>query len=531
MQIKGRKIMKKVIILAVIFFVSSFLFSYEYIMNTNPSGIGSLTGTVKVTTLTNGNWDFGYYDLAVPAINRFYYYGKLVTHLRISTKGYVVLGFGSASGTGTIYVNQSIPNPASDNNIVAPLWDDYVLAGAAGGAGEIWYRIFNGGGNNNYIIVEWRGVRNYGTSTAYTFSCAFCSAPHPNFANGIIFTYIDVDSGNATYDYGKFATVGIENSTGTIGEQFSYNEAIVTNGLKITFTPFVPIYGSTIDQNTSPDGYPDAIVFRPSNGYLYYTNSNGSTGSYKFGTKGDVALPGDFDGDGDSDECVFRPSNNHWYGNSPTFDIQWGTSGDIPVPADYDHDGIMDIAVFRPSNGYWYVYIRGTGTVYSWQWGQTGDIPLPADYDGDTYADLAVYRPANGTWYIRKSSDWGIVEKQWGTAGDIPMPTNMGCYGYSQPTVFRPSNGYWYSLNQNTSSVISYQWGQDGDVPVPADENTGCATDMVVFRPGDGHWYLYYHSGGLPGSFAWGTLGDKPRFRRSFLIVSPPPNSGGPDLH
>jgi len=110
------------------------------------------------------------------------------------------------------------------------------------------------------------------------------------------------------------------------------------------------------------------------------------------------------------------------------------------------------------------------------------------------------------------------------------MPTNMGCYGYSQPTVFRPSNGYWYSLNQNTSSVVSYQWGQDGDVPVPADENAGCATDEVVFRPASGYWYLSAASF-LPSSFQWGTLGDKPRFRRSFLIVSPPPNSGGPDLH
>ena len=95
--------MKKMIVLSMVLLVSSFLYSYEYIMNTNPSGIGSHTGTVQVTTWTSGNWDDGYYDLAVPAINQFYYYGKLVTHLRISTKGYVVLVFGSASGTGTIW--------------------------------------------------------------------------------------------------------------------------------------------------------------------------------------------------------------------------------------------------------------------------------------------------------------------------------------------------------------------------------------------------------------------------------------------
>ena len=526
--------MKKMIILCMVLLVSSFLYSYEYIMNTNPSGIGSHTGSTRVSTLTSGNFDEGYYNLAIPARNQFYYYGKLVTHLQITTNGYIVLGYGSAPTVSVDWSNGSLPDPSVGyaNSIVAPLWDDYWLAGYTNGAGDIYYSFVTNSNYNDYISIEWRAVevRGGGDATTRSFSAAFCSANNPYRANTIIFVYADTDSGNVAYANGVGATVGIENSTGTQGELYSYNQAIVTDGRKITFTPFVPIYGSTTDHYLS-DGYPDAVIFRPSDGNWYFYGSDGSTYPFHFGAKGDVALPGDYDGDGDADECVFRPSNNHWYGNSPTFDIQWGTSGDIPVPADYDHDGIMDIAVFRPSNGYWYVYIRGTGTVYSWQWGQTGDIPLPADYDGDTYADLAVYRPANGTWYIRKSSDWGIVEKQWGTAGDIPMPTNMGCYGYSQPTVFRPSNGYWYSLNQNTSSVISYQWGQDGDVPVPADENTGCATDMVVFRPGDGHWYLYYHSGGLPGSFAWGTLGDKPRFRRSFLIVSPPPNSGGPDQH
>jgi hypothetical protein len=521
--------MKKMIVACMVFFVSSFLFSYEYLMNTNPLGIGSHTGYNLITTLTGGNWDDGYYDLAIPEANKFYYYGKKVTHLRISTNGYVVLGFGSATGNGTLPSNQSIPNPAADNNIVAPLWDDYVLA-AGGGVGDIYYEFVTNANNNNHISVEWRGVRRAGsTDTAYSFSCAFYGANNGNYANSIAFVYADVDSGNATYDNGKSATVGIENSTGTQGAQYSCNEAIVSNGRKILFTPFVPIYGSTTDIYPGVyDGKPDAVVFRPSNGYWYYYNSDGSQRSFEYGQKGDVALPGDY-GAGFSLECVFRPDNGHWYCRIPYIDIKWGTSGDIPVPADYDGDGSLDIAVFRPSNGTWYVYIRGTGTIYSWQWGQPGDIPLPADYDNDNYADLAVFRPANSTWYIRKSSDWSMVEKKWGTEGDVPMPTNIYFMIYSTMTVFRPSNGFWYTLNQQTGDIRSGPWGQDGDVPVPADENAGGNTDVTVFRPENGYWYIVGSpSGGLPASFQWGQLGDQPRFRCSFLVVSPPPAGGSP---
>jgi hypothetical protein len=439
--------MKKIIILCMLFCVSSFLFSYEYIMNTSPSGIGSYTGVVQITTWTP-NADDGYYDLAVPDGNKFYYYGKLVTYLRIFTNGVVHLFSGSSSLTSGTAGNYPIPYPGSNpNSIVAPFWDDWDLRTTGG----VYYQIVQNADKNNYISVEWRGVPRFGSpATAYSFSCAFLSSNNCFLPNTIIFAYADVDSGNATYDNGKDATVGIENSTGTIGEQYSYNEAIVSNGMRITFTPFVPIYGSTTDQADS-DGHPDPIVFRPSDGNWYNYNSDGTTDTYHFGMKGDVPLPGDYDGDGDSDECVFRPSDGYWYGNSPSFAIQWGTAGDIPVPADYNGDGILDLAVFRPSNGYWYVYILDVGTVYSWQWGQPGDIPLPADYDNDNYADLAVFRPANNTWYIRKSSDWSIISKPWGTEGDIPFPTNFYSSAYSSPTVFRPSDGTFYAVNTTSS--------------------------------------------------------------------------------
>ena len=82
------------------------------------------------------------------------------------------------------------------------------------------------------------------------------------------------------------------------------------------------------------------------------------------------------------------------------------------VPADFDGDGDTDVSVWRPSNGFWYL----DGSPWK-QWGSSPDVPVPGDYDGDGDTDVAVWRPSNGFWYL-DGSPW----KQWGSSGDRPLP-------------------------------------------------------------------------------------------------------------
>jgi hypothetical protein len=63
--------------------------------------------------------------------------------------------------------------------------------------------------------------------------------------------------------------------------------------------------------------------------------------------------------------------------------VACGASGIIPVPGDYDGDGDTDIAYFRPSNSRWYVL--GNASV---AYGSSTDFPLPVrdtNGDGDPY--------------------------------------------------------------------------------------------------------------------------------------------------
>ena len=181
------------------------------------------------------------------------------------------------------------------------------------------------------------------------------------------------------------------------------------------------------------DGLADPAVYRPGaapgqQSYFYYrpsfNNPEGNTTYVPWGTNGDIAVRGDFSGDGRLDPTVFRPQTATWFsvnvndGNSTTV-RNWGIPTDKLVPADYTGDGKTDHAVFR--NGVWYILRSDTGLAEYTSWGLSTDTLVPADYDGDGRADIAVYR--DGTWYILQGTS-GDRRVQFGLSTDVPTPTS-----------------------------------------------------------------------------------------------------------
>jgi len=494
--------------------VSCWAFGHEYIMDDGLPGAILYVDT-QITTLTGGDWDDGYYDMALPADNHFYFYGKKVTHLRIWTNGYITCGFGGPPSDPPDPTPDDMPNSDSPNAYIAPWRDDWDLSAA----GKIYYLI-NTGGRNNWVTVKWDGVAHHDDPTArYTFAAAFIAGylSSDTFArqDTIIFEYELAHSGTGAHDCGKTGTVGIEHYTGWQCEKYCHNSASLSDNASILFTPFVPAYGGT-DYNGN--GTPDVAVWRPDNGNIYYRYDSGSTAMYHWGTLGDVFLPGDYDGGGAAEDMVYRPSTGVWWGRSPFTVTAWGTHGDIPVPADYDNDGKTDLAVFRPSNGSWYIRYSSGGTGFI-PWGTQGDIPVPNDYDNDGKADLAVYRTSTGVWWIRKSSNPATAFViPWGADGDVPTPVSYYTT-YPNPCVYRPSGGGWYVQAQNSGASTVFFWGADYDVPVPNDVTAGGASEFIVWRPSNGIWYEKYGQAG----FSWGAAGDKPRSRLSRSIIAPSP--------
>ena len=168
----------------------------------------------------------------VPA---FRYAGQDYTRVGIVSNGYVVVGGGS--GADVQFVNQTLPNAALPNNVLAPFWTD--LNPDAGGALRIGTLT---DGVSTWLVMEWEGVREYSTPRVASFQVWIGL----NGVQDISFAYGSLQ-GNGD---GGFLTVGAENRLGNRGANY-YVDGVGTlpvagTQLRVSSTPGTPGESRTI---------------------------------------------------------------------------------------------------------------------------------------------------------------------------------------------------------------------------------------------------------------------------------------------
>jgi subtilisin family serine protease len=131
-------------------------------------------------------------------------------------------------------------------------------------------------------------------------------------------------------------------------------------------------------------------VWRPQGGLFYAdTHVPGYNGEkpIQFGLPGDIAIAGDWDGDGRDTVGVYRPNGGLFFldvnrpGYSGEGAFQFGLPGDLPVAGDWNGDGIDDVGVFRPSSGQFFLDAgpRGYNGEIPFRFGLDGDLPIAGE--------------------------------------------------------------------------------------------------------------------------------------------------------
>ncbi|MGH3353113.1 MAG: carboxypeptidase regulatory-like domain-containing protein [Nocardioides sp.] len=165
----------------------------------------------------------------------FSFYGESYDQAWVSTNG--ALNF---LGANSAYSNSTIPSPSVPNAAIYPLWDDQEIDAAAG----VYTGTTTVGGVDGFVI-EWRGIH------ALNNDAGTLTTSVTLLANGeVIIGYDDVaDDARAK---GSSATIGLENTDGTIASQYSYNTAAVSSGLSVRYdtAPMGTVTGTVTDLNT-----------------------------------------------------------------------------------------------------------------------------------------------------------------------------------------------------------------------------------------------------------------------------------------
>ncbi len=165
------------------------------------------------------------------------FYGTLYNNVTISTNGNAALAAGATSLSNVALPSTSLPNGA-----VYPFWDDFIVDASAG-----VYTGVVGSAPNRKFAIEWRNVRFYADAAQRLSFVAEIGED-----GTVTFRYKDIGAG---LENGNSATIGLENAAGTDAFQYSFNTAVVTDGLAIGFntTKHGVVRGTVTDAN---DGLP-----------------------------------------------------------------------------------------------------------------------------------------------------------------------------------------------------------------------------------------------------------------------------------
>lgn len=199
-------------------------FGYEYWDSAEPGGPPFNFVDISGTGTALGLIDDGEANIAIGF--SFPFYGVSYTDLRVGNNGGVIL-----ATSGNLWAGNTCPLPytSADGPLILPFWDDI-----DSDTGDVYYQTFATcpnawAGSGQCLVVQWNGRPHFSNFGDATFELILYDNGH------ILFQYQDVVFGDASYDNGASASVGIQdyaqNSAYVL--EYSCDAANISDGMAI----------------------------------------------------------------------------------------------------------------------------------------------------------------------------------------------------------------------------------------------------------------------------------------------------------
>jgi|GEM_PF-1303076 len=468
--------------------------SYGYAWTDSKAPIPSVTFNwveIRTTgTYTHVTSDDSY-GTGFPIGFNFTFYGNRYTSFNVTTNGLLMFG-----GASTVYSNQAIPYSSTPNNFIALYWDDMDVDSEP--QHGIIYET-QGTAPDRQLVVEYLNFTRL--SSSYNHMIAEIILKE----NGDIWLQYLSLSGTL----GGSATIGIENSAGTTGCQYSCNQAVLEESLAIRFN-FSPVaIGPSATQTGKPGtvhNYTLTVTNRMATDESFVITGTGIEGWPVVVTDslGDALVDTDLDGLPDTGSIaanggtatihvsVTIPSspsapteytlvNASAHSNPLFYDVcvvtteeseAWFVPPHTSYGVDLNSDGLYDTLNLTVS-----VHVRTAGyyTVYGYLYSPSGyNLGYQSDYNYYASGAQACELAWNG-WPIRETADDGIyyvnLELYSSTWTLLDTDTHYTDYCYASDFTVRPamldpphydtpsdddSDGLYETLTLHTNVTVNY---------------------------------------------------------------------------
>ena len=154
----------------------------------------------------------------------FCFYGECYAEVSISSNGWISFGLSSMES----FRNYPLPGPGGPSPMIAAFWDDLVTSNDSG--------IFSYFDEiNDIFIIEWSNMRTFNQNSIETFQILLLNTNTPSGDGEIKIQYKDFNNTSSSNSFHPvFSTIGIENHTGEIGLEYSYNNQYPNQANPIT---------------------------------------------------------------------------------------------------------------------------------------------------------------------------------------------------------------------------------------------------------------------------------------------------------